>query len=98
MKEKMLSKELIVAAEIFRLSEKEKEKVYFLKLVENLKGKDKVKSPATISKAMDVLFDLGMVYAEWEKLENGKWARVLKIAGESKTFIESIYNEIYRKK
>jgi DNA-binding transcriptional ArsR family regulator len=94
MNEKILSKELIVAAEIYRLAEVKKEKVYYSKLVESLKGREKVKSPTTISKALDVLFDIGMIYADWERMEDGKWARVVKIAGESKKFIQSIYNEL----
>lgn len=95
MDEKVLSKELIVAAEIYRLTDVDHEEVYYSKLVENLKGRDKVSSSATISKALDVLFDLGMVFPEWKRLENGRWARDLKIAGESKNFIKSIYEKVY---
>jgi hypothetical protein len=98
MNDKVLSKELIVAAEIYRLTDVAHEEVYYSKLVENLKGKEKVSSSATISKALDVLFDLGMVFAEWKQLENGRWARVLKIAGDSKTFIKSIYENVYCEK
>ena len=95
MDERVLSKELIVAAEIYRLSEVEREDVYFSRLVENLRGKERVSSPATVSKALDVLFDLGMVFAEWKQLRSGRWARVLKIAGESRNFIKSIYERAY---
>jgi hypothetical protein len=93
-KEKILSKELIVASEIYRLTEIEKQTAYFSKLSKVLSEKRKV-SPATLNKSLDILFDLGMIYADWEKLENGRWARVLKIAGESKAFIKGIYEEIY---
>ena len=93
-KERLLSKELIVASEIYRLTEIEKEEVYFSKLAKIL-SKEKKASSATINKSLDILFDLGMIYAEWGKLENGKWARLLKIAGESKDFIKRIYEEIY---
>lgn len=93
--EKILSKELIVASEIYRLSTIEKEEVYYSKLVENL-SKNKRVSPVTINKSLDILFDLGMIYADWEKLESGKWARVLKIAGESMDFIKGIYEEVYK--
>jgi len=93
-KEQLLSKELIVASEIYRLSEIENTKVYFTKLVDILSKKRKA-SAATINKSMDILFDLGMIYADWEKLENGRWARVLKIAGESKDFIKGIYEETH---
>ncbi len=95
-KEKLLSKELLVASEIYRLSEIENEEVYFSKLVDILSEKRKASS-ATINKSMDILFDLGMIYAEWGKLKNGRWARILRIAGESKEFIKGIYKEIYEK-
>jgi len=90
---KVLSKELIVAVEIYRLAIIEKQEVYFLKLVENLRGRSKASSPATISKALDVLFDLGMVDAEWKQLPNGRWARTLKISGESKEFVRAVYKK-----
>ena len=93
-KEKLLSKELLVASEIYRLSEIENEEVYFSKLVDILSKKGKASS-ATINKSMDILFDLGMIYAEWGKLKNGRWARIIKIAGESKEFIKGLYKEIY---
>ena len=95
MDDRVLSKELIVAAEIYKLTEVENKEVYYSRLVENLKGKEKVSSSATISKALDVLFDLGMVFAEWKQLKNGRWARVLRIAGESKSFIKSVYDKVY---
>lgn len=94
-REEILSKELIVASEIYRLSTIKKEKVYYSKLVDIL-SKDKRVSPVTINKSLDILFDLGMIYADWEKLESGKWARILKIAGESMDFIKGIYEEIYK--
>ena len=95
-REEILSKELIVASAIYKLTEVEKEEVYFSKLVEILSKEGKASS-ATINKSMDILFDLGMIYAEWKKLENGRWARVIRIAGESKEFIKGIYKEIYEK-
>ena len=90
---KVLSKELIVAVEIYRLTIIEKQEVYFQKLVENLKGKSRASSPVTISKALDILLDLGMADAEWKQLPNGRWARSLKISGESKNFIKAVYRK-----
>ena len=96
-KEDILSKELIVASTIYKLTEEEGNEVYFSKLVQELE-KEKRVSKTTINKSLDILFDLGMIYADWKKLSNGKWARVIRIAGESKAFIRKIYEEIYKKK
>ena len=90
---KVLSRELIVAVEIYRLTVIEKQEVYFQKLVENLKGRSRASSPATISKALEVLLDTGMVFAEWKQLPNGRWARTLKISGESRHFVKAVYKK-----
>ena len=92
-KEGMLSKELMVATAIYRISKLDGDVVYYSKLVKHLEGK---LSTATIKKSLDILFDLGMVFAEWKKHpDTGRWVRALTIAGESSEFIERIYREVY---
>ena len=64
-----------------------KEKIWFSKLVDILKGEI---SRSTISKNLDKLFDLGIIDGKWEKVDN-KWTRTFKISGEAKNFINHIY-------
>lgn len=89
-KKEILSHELKVGLEIYK-SQKENEKIYFSKLVEKLEGSV---SRNTISKALDRLFDLGMVNAKWEKSGEGAWIRAFVISGESEEFFKNLYEEI----
>lgn len=85
----LLSKELLVAREIFAAQIKN-EPVYFNRLVDELEGR-RLASRSTVSKALDMLFDQGIVRADWVRRDDGKFIRSLKIAGEAKKFIEAIY-------
>jgi predicted transcriptional regulator len=91
MKRELLSNDLEVALEIYKYDKIIKgERIYLNKLVELLK--DRV-SRGTISKALDRLFDLGILNAKWEKTDN-KWVRVLYIAGEAEEFLKDVYNHV----
>jgi DNA-binding transcriptional ArsR family regulator len=88
---KLLSKELLVAREIYEATIVEKRKpVYFNQLVERMKER-KLASRATISFALDMLFDQGIVRADWTRTEDGKHVRGLTIAGEAEQFVRAIY-------
>lgn len=89
-KKEILGKDLEVALQIFDFSNKKKEDIYFSKLVRVLNGRI---SRNRISQALDRLFDLGMVTADFKKI-NKRWARVYVVAGEAETFIEGIYNQV----
>ena len=80
--ESKLSKRNMVLIKV-RETEKENsgEGVGFNELVELLKGNV---SRATVSKALDSLFDMGMLNAEW-KVEGGKWRKKIS-SGSAKLF------------
>jgi DNA-binding transcriptional ArsR family regulator len=87
----LLSKELLVAREIYAATRIEKSgPVYFNALVERLRRK-RLASRATVSKALDMLFDQGIVRADWGTNQDGKHVRMLRIAGEAENFVRSIY-------
>lgn len=87
----LLSKELRIGVEIFRANEERKEPIYFTSLTERMK--ENVMSRSTVSKSIDILFDLGMLRADWEMVE-GTWARTLKIANEAKSFFKKLSDEV----
>jgi len=70
-KKDILGKDLEVALQIYDISNVKKEPVYFSKLVKILDGRV---SRNRISKALDRLFDDGILTAEFKKV-NKKWAR-----------------------
>lgn len=85
------SPEQKLGVEIFHYNEHLRKPIYFSKLVLINKGKI---SRNTINKALDKLFDLCMIYAEWEEVEN-KWVRSLYISkGEYKEYFEMLYNNV----
>ncbi len=86
----LLSNELRIGVEIFRANEERKEAIYFTSLTERMKD---VMSRSTVSKSIDILFDLGMLRADWEMVE-GTWARTLKIANEAKSFFKKLSDEV----
>lgn len=89
MKLDLLSKELLVARKIYELTvENDTGPMYFNRLVGEL---DEHISRATISIALDMLFDEGLVTAEWDRLPNGKHVRALKITKEAEKFVKAIY-------
>lgn len=86
---KLLSKELLVAREIQIARDDGVSPVYFNLIVQRLE-KDGLAVRATVSKALDVLFDQGIVKAEWSKTAEGKHVRALTIAREAQQFVEAI--------
>jgi DNA-binding transcriptional ArsR family regulator len=87
----LLSKELVVAREIYAAkATKDSEPMFFNRLVEILEKKH-LASRATVSKSLDMLFDQGIVRADWMKRGDGKYVRALTIAGEAQKFVEAIY-------
>jgi len=91
-KKDILGKDLEVALQIYDISNVKKEPVYFSKLVKILDGRV---SRNRISKALDRLFDDGILTAEFKKV-NKKWARVYNVSGEAEGFIESIYDQVIK--
>jgi DNA-binding PadR family transcriptional regulator len=90
MKSELLSKDLEVALEVYKYDKIRGEPIYLNKLVESLKERV---SRGTISKALDRLFDLGILNAKWKKV-NSKWVRVFYIAGEAEEFLEDVYKHV----
>jgi hypothetical protein len=88
----LLSKELLVAREIYEATHVDKQDpMYFNQLVERM-GQRKLASRATVSFALDMLFDQGIVRAEWTQTKDGKHVRGLTIAGEAEKFVKAIYD------
>ena len=86
----LLSNELRIGVEIYRATEEKKEPIYFTLLTNRMKS---VMSRSTVSKSIDILFDLGMLRADWETV-GGNWARTLKIANEARSFFKKISEEV----
>ena len=85
----LLSKELLVAREIELARREGLDPVYFNLIVERLATRG-LAVRATVSKALDVLFDQGIVKAEWKQTPQGKHVRALTIASEAKEFVGAI--------
>ena len=79
---KNLSSELIVAREILRL-EKMGQTPHFEALL-NATGLD----ATLLSKALDILFDQGLLTTKWVKLPTGKFVRDVQVAGEARGFVQ----------
>lgn len=88
-KQDILSNDLMVCREIYKGINIDKKPMYFTELVKRLEGRV---SRVTIKKSIDILFDLGIVNAKWEKIDN-KWIRIYGISGEAEAFIKNIYDE-----
>lgn len=84
-----LSKELLVAREIYRLNRETEGQAKFPDLVEALEER-RLANERQISKALDILFDRGMVTAQWERSGDGNFVRVVSISGEAQEFVEQI--------
>lgn len=95
-KSDVLSKELKVAAEIYRCNESG-EKVWFNRLVDLLKEKDGM-SKTTVMNALNVLFDWGIVKGEYGETDRGRAGRLLLIATEHKDTIKKVYEAYWKNK
>ncbi|UCE36187.1 MAG: hypothetical protein JSW00_11640 [Thermoplasmata archaeon] len=93
--EDKLSKRNIVLIEIRTIEKAQKGKgVGFNQLVEKLKGKV---SRATISKALDSLFDMGILDSEW-KLDNSKWKKEITVANEAQDMVDEMIKDLKKRK
>jgi len=86
-RDRVLSNDFLVCVKIYEYNEERKERIWFSKLVDVMKGE---LSQSTISKCLDRLFDLGMIDGTWESID-GRWTRTLKITGESMGFVGDLY-------
>lgn len=87
-----LSNEFKVAAEIFACQEN-RELVWYTKLVQRLKGK---LSKNTIAKALDILFDWGIVKAEYGETEKGRAGKLLIISNEAQPIVRELYSKYWK--
>lgn len=88
-----LSNEFKVAAEILACQDNN-ELVWYTKLVQRLSGK---LSKNTIANALDVLFDWGIVKAEYGETEKGRAGRLLIISNEAEPIIRELYVKYWKK-
>ena len=86
-RDRVLSNDFLVCVKIYEYNEEKKEKIWFSKLVDVMRGE---LSQSTISKCLDRLFDLGMIDGTWESVD-GRWTRTLKVTGESMGFVGDLY-------
>jgi DNA-binding PadR family transcriptional regulator len=94
-KVKLLSSDLLVAGEIYKVAEHEKKSIYFTKLVERLKKGPKPISRGTISRSLERLHDLHIIKTDWVKIDK-QWVRSITISGESKDFVKEIYENFLK--
>ena len=66
------------------------EGIGFNELVDRLKGRA---SRVTISKALDSLFDMGMLTSDWV-LSNSKWKKAISTTNESRDIIDFMINDL----
>jgi len=92
---KLLSSDLLVAGEIYKVVKHEKKPIYFTKLVERLKDSPKPISRGTISRALERLHDLHIIKTDWVKI-NKQWVRSIAISGESEDFVKEIYEKFLK--
>lgn len=90
-----LSKRNIVLVRIRTIEKAHKGKgVGFNELVGQLKGKV---SRATISKALDSLFDMGILDSEWI-LKNSKWRKEITVANEARDMVDEMIKDLKKRK
>jgi DNA-binding transcriptional ArsR family regulator len=90
-----LSKRNIVLVRIRTIEKAQKGKgVGFNELVKQLKGNV---SRATISKALDSLFDMGILDSEWI-LKDGKWKKEITVANEARDMVDEMIKDLKKKK
>lgn len=80
-----LSKELLVAKTVYEHAKSNP--LSFDELVAEL---TRYATRQMVSRAVDSLFDKGVLKAEWRKRETGHSVRVLEIAGEAQDFVQLI--------
>lgn len=88
-----LSNEFKVATEIYRC-EINGELIWYNKLVKDLEAE---MSKNTVSKALDTLFDWGIIESEYGETQRGKPGKLLRVSDESKPVVAELYRR-YRQK
>jgi hypothetical protein len=86
-KKSPLSTDLKVACEICHFNIIG-EDIWYSKLVDMLRGE---LSKATISKALDMLFDWGIIRVEYSDTPDGKGRKLLAVSNSSKPIVHSLY-------
>jgi hypothetical protein len=92
MKTTVLSDEFKVAAQIFACNQ-EKQKIWYSKLVQLLAPS---MNSETVTKSLRILFDWGIVKAEYGETKEGHTGRLLYIAGETRSIIKEIYENYWK--
>ena len=87
-----LSNEFKVAAEIYACNENG-ELVWYTKLVQRLSGK---LSKNTIARALDTLFDWGIVKAEYGETETVRAGKLLMISNEAELIVRELYLKYWK--
>ena len=88
-----LSNPFKVASEIYRLTEEEKQKVWYGKLVERLSD---VMSTSTLMTSINELVNWGIVKVQFGQTDKGRAGRLLYISGESRDVIKSVYETYWK--
>jgi len=88
-----LSNPFKVAAEVYRLTEVDKRRAWYTKLVENLRD---AMAPSTVEKAIHELITWGIVKEQFGQTEAGRAGRLLYISGEAKDVIKSVYETYWK--
>jgi predicted transcriptional regulator len=96
-KKNPLSTEFMVACEIIKLRESG-QKAWFSKLVETMDKKpaEKRLSKATISRAINSLFDWGIVKGEYGETSPGRGGRLLLISNEAEKLVFDLYSRYWK--
>jgi len=92
---KLLSSELLVAAEIYKNTVIDEKPIYFTELVNLLSKEPKKISRGTISRALERLNDLHIIKTDWIKIKD-QWVRSIYISGESEDFVKEIYEQFLK--
>ena len=85
-----MSMDLLVAREIFAET-KGQGSVPFDALVKSLEDAG-LANADEVSMALDILFDEGIVRADWTKTTDGRNVRGLAIAGEAKKYVQTLFD------
>ncbi|HII93204.1 MAG TPA: hypothetical protein HA262_13905 [Methanosarcina sp.] len=89
-----LSNEFKVATEIYHCEIKG-ESIWYNKLVSDLETE---MAKNTVSKALDTLFDWGIIEFEYGETQRGRPGKLLRISDESKHVISELYFKYWQEK
>lgn len=92
-KKSPLSKEFVVAVAIYDLTKVRHERIWFNKLVDELKEKV---SKNTITKSLNTLLDWGIIKIEFGETDKGRAGKLLTISNESIPIIRELYKKYWK--